>query len=100
MYTFNRTVTINSGVNTPKAVGFSVELTGYLNKTYGLNLRCGMELFNKSTIHWQFDVDGLDKIAAINQRLLEDKSYWAMLEKGKEYWVEGSQRDTIVTLFK
>lgn len=96
MYSFNRIVTLANGVNTPKAVGFSMELTGYLNKTYGLNLRCGLEMFGKNTIHWQFDVDGLDKIAAVNARLLEDKAYWSMLEKGREFWLEGSQRDSIV----
>lgn len=100
MYTFQRTVQLVNTLSTPKAVGFSLELTGYLNKTYGLNIRSGLELFNKNVIHWQFDTDGVDKITAINAKMLEDRTYWAMIEKGKDYWLDGSQRDVIVSLFK
>jgi hypothetical protein len=96
MYCFTRTVTLKNATIAPKAIGFSMELTGYLNKTYGMNIRCGMELFGGHQIHWQFDIDSLDKISALNQKIVEDKNYNAVLEKGTEFWLPGSLKDCIV----
>jgi hypothetical protein len=96
MYTFHRTLTLQNGAQTPKAIGFAMELTGYVNKTFGLNMRCGMEMFGGLNMHWQFDVDSLDKLSALNTKLMEDTKYWTMVEKGKEYFLNGSLKDTVV----
>ena len=96
MYNFTRTVTIRNGASTTKAVGFAMELTGYINKTYNVNIRCGMEMFGGANIHWQYDQDNLDKISALNAKLFEDKAYWGMIEKAKDFFVDGSMRDSIV----
>lgn len=93
---FKRVATIATAANTPKAMGFAMELTGYLNKTYNINLRVGMEMFGGLNLHWFYEVDSLEKITALNMKLMEDKSYWAMLEKGKEFWIDGSLKDSIV----
>ena len=96
MYSFSRHATLINASVTPKAIGYSMELTGYVNKTYGINMRVGMEMFGQGRIHWTFDFDSLDKLSALNAKLIEDKQYWAMLEKGREYWVDGSLKDVVV----
>ena len=96
MYHFTRTVTLRNAAVTPKAIGFAMELTGYLNKTYNLTARCGMELYGSMNIHWHLESDSLDKLSALNGKLIEDKNYWSMIEKGKEYWLDGSLKDTVV----
>lgn len=96
MYVFRRVTTISNAANTTKAIGFAMELTGYISKTYGINLRLGMEMFGSLNLHWQFETDSLDKITVIQQKMMEDKNYWSMLEKGKEYWLEGSLKDSII----
>ena len=100
MYSFNRVVALHNAAVMPKAMGFALELTGYLNKTYGLNMRCGAQMFGTANMHWHFDFDSLDKIAEINARLSEDKTYWGMLDKAKDYWLPGSMEDTIVSFMK
>jgi len=64
MFHFTRTATLRNAAVTPKAIGFAMELTGYINKTYGLTCRCGMEMYGKQNIHWQLEIDSLDKLAA------------------------------------
>jgi hypothetical protein len=36
------------------------------------NVRYGMELFGKGRIHWHFDTDSLDKITAINGKMVQE----------------------------
>lgn len=96
MYSFTRTASLHNAAVAPRALGFGIELAGYLNKTYNLKLRCGLEMFGTANIHWQFDVDTLDALAELNKRLFDDKAYWAMLDKVKDLWVPGSMRDTVV----
>jgi hypothetical protein len=96
MYSFTRTATLQTASLQAKAIGFSMELTGYLNKTYGVNLRCGAEMFGGLQICWQMDIDSLDKMTQLFQKTMEDKNYMSMLEKGNEFWVPGSVKDTVV----
>jgi hypothetical protein len=53
-------------------------------------------MFGTPTVHWQLEIDSLDTLAALNQKVLQDKTYTAMLEKVADYWLEGSLRDEIV----
>lgn len=98
MYVFRRSVTIQAAALTPKAVGFAMEVTGYINGKYNLNMKSGIELFGGLNLHWQFESDSLDKMSAINSKLFEDKAYWQLLEKGKDFWVPGSLKDTIINM--
>lgn len=98
MFVFRRSVTLANAANVPKALNFSVELCGYFNKTYGVNLRTGLEMFGPLNMHWQFESDTLDKMNAINTKLLDDKGYWSILEKNKDLWVHGSLKDTVINL--
>lgn len=96
MYRFTRTVTLKNATIAPRAIGFAMELTAYLNKTYGTNMRCGMEMFGGLNMHWHFEVDNLDKISELFKKSVEDKTYNQMLEKGTDYWISGSLKDTVV----
>jgi len=97
-YRFIRTATVKTGANAPAALQWAGEATAYLNKTYSLNLKYGMELFGSANVHWHFDTDSLDKASGINAKMMQDREYVGMLEKGKALWLEGSLRDTIVTI--
>lgn len=96
MYRFTRTATLNNAAYTPMAMNFATEVCGYLNKTYKLNMKVGMEMFGDLKLYWQFEVDSLENLAAVNTKLMQDKTYWAMLDKTKEIWVHGSLKDTVV----
>ena len=96
MFRFTRTTTTRNAADMPAAIQFGTEVCGYLNKTYSLNLKFGVELFGGATCHWHFDTDSLDKINALNGKLMQDRQYLGLLEKVKDIWVEGSLKDTIV----
>lgn len=98
MFRFIRTATICNAAHTPAAVGFARELTGYLNKKYDLQLQVGVEMFDQLRMHWHFEVDKIEDVARLNQQLMEDKNYWKMLDGAKQYWVDGTLKDTIVNI--
>ncbi len=96
MFFFTRKATVRNVADLTAVVGWAMELNGYVNKTYNIHLKAGLELFGTPTVHWQFETDSLDKITALNQKLLQDKTYVALLEKAKPYWMDGSLKDEIV----
>ena len=98
MYRFTRTVTVKTAANTPAALKWAGEATAYLNKAYALNMKFGIEIFGAGKIHWYFDTDSLDKITAVNAKLLQDRAYIELLEKTKAIWVEGGLRDSVVAI--
>ena len=98
MYRFIRTATVKNAALTPSAMGFATELTGWINKTFETNLVVGLEHFGGLRIHWHMDVPNLQTVEEINTRLTNDKDYWNWLERGKEFWVEGSLHDFIVRI--
>jgi hypothetical protein len=98
MYQFIRTVTVKSAVDYPVALQFAGEVTAYLNKAHSLNMKFGIETFGTGNIHWHFDTDSLDKISAMNAKLMQDREYTGLLEKHRGLWVEGSLKDTLVRI--
>jgi len=98
MYRFIRTARARTHANIAPAMQWAGEATAYINKNYSLNLKYGMELFGKGRIHWHFDADSLDKITATNAKMMQDREYLALLEKGKALWLEGSYKDSIVVI--
>ena len=65
------------------------ELTAYLNKTYSLNMRFGLEIIGAGKVNGHLETDSLDKINAINAKVMQDREYQALLEKGQGLWLEG-----------
>ncbi len=98
MFRFIRTVRPSTTANLAPGMKWAAEVTSYVNKTYALNLKFGAELFGEGRIHWHFDTDSLDKITAVNAKMLQDRDYQALLEKGKSLWLEGSFKDGIVVI--
>jgi hypothetical protein len=96
MFRFIRRATVKTAANQAAGLQWAAEASAYLNKTYSLDLKYGAELFGKAKIHWHFDADSLDKITAMNAKMMQDREYAALLEKGKALWVDGSLKDTIV----
>ena len=96
MYRFTRYATLHNVAVVPQAIGWSMELCGYLNKTYKINVKAGMEMFAGLNIHWEMEIDSLDRLSELNTKLISDKTYFAMIEKGKEFWVNGSLKDQVV----
>jgi len=98
MFQFNRVATVKNAADLPAAIRFGAEVCGYLNKTYALKLKVGVELFGEPTVHWQFEAESLDEIAELNAKMMQDREYVAMLEKVRDLWLEGSLKDAIVNL--
>ncbi len=98
MYRFIRTATVKNAALLPAALKFASQVTAHLNKNYGVSMRFGAELFGGARIHWHFEADSVDKMQQINERLMEDKEYAAMLEKFQENWVEGSMQDALIKM--
>jgi hypothetical protein len=96
MFTFTRKATLINAAYTSSGIGWAMEVTGYLNKTYNLHMKAGMQMFGGLALYWQFDVDSLDKLSALNTKLVQDKTYLAMLDKAKDLWVPGSLKDVVV----
>ena len=98
MYRFIRTATVKNAALLPAALTFAAEVTAHINKRYSLNMAFGTEQFGCANIHWHFDADSLDKMQQVNEKLLGDRDYAALLEKYKDVWAEGSMQDTVVRL--
>ena len=98
MYRFIRTARPMTVAELAPAMQWAGEVTAYVNKTYAINLKYGVDLFGKGRIHWHFDADSLDKITGMNARMMQDRDYQGLLAKGKSLWLEGSYEDTIVAI--
>ena len=98
MYRFIRTATVKNAAHLPSALAFASQVTAHLNKSYSLNMRFGAEQFGSPKIHWHFDADSLDEMQKVNEKLMEDRDYSALLEKYKGVWADGAMHDTIVRL--
>jgi hypothetical protein len=98
MFLFMRTVEAKNAAMLPAALQFAAEVTTYVNKTYALGVKYGVEVFSGATLHWHFETDSLDKITAIHAKLMQDREYGALLMKGKDLWVDGTFKDTILTI--
>lgn len=98
MYRFIRTATVKNAAALPSALAFASEVTAHLNRSYSLNMRFGVEQFGCANIHWHFDADSLDKMQQINEKLMGDRDYAALLTKYQDIWAEGAMHDAVVRL--
>ena len=98
MFRFERRAAIKHVADMPAAVQFAADVTSYLNKRHSLNMKCGVELFGTGSVHWFYDLESLDKSVQLNAALLQDREYIEMVNKSRGLWVDGSFRDTIVTV--
>ncbi len=98
MFHFERSVMVKHAADMPAAVQFAVDVTSYINKRYSMNMKTGVQLFGGARVYWYFDAESLDKMTQLNATLMQDREYIQMLDKVKDHLVDGSLKDTIVTL--
>ncbi len=98
MYRFIRKVTVKMVAGVPGALQFCGEVTSHINKTYGMNMKTGIEMFGQNRVYWFYDVESLEQMAQLNAKLMLDRPYWELLDKAKNLWVEGSAKDSIVKI--
>ncbi len=98
MYRFIRTATVKNAALLPAALAFASQVTAHINASYSLKMRFGAEQFGGATIHWHFDAESLDQMQQLNNSLMEDRDYLALLDKYKETWLDGSLQDTLIRL--
>jgi hypothetical protein len=98
MYRFTRTAMPRTASHVPAALQMSAEVTAHMNRTYGVNMKAGIELFGRGRLHWHYEAETLDRISEVNRKLMGDTAYWALLEKYKSIWLEGSMKDTVISL--
>ena len=98
MYRFMRFATVKNSAHLPKVMGFGTEVTGYFKKHYDIDLKFGAQRFGELNLYWFFDFDELNRLEQINNTLIADKTYWAMVDKVRDYWLDGSLRDIVIEL--
>jgi hypothetical protein len=98
MFRYQRSATVKNAADLPAAIEFGGHVTSYINKQHALKLAFGVELFGAPSLHWYFDAESLDKSVQVNAALLQDRGYNELLSKAKALFIDGSVKDTIVTL--
>jgi len=100
MFRLIRTATPKTAADINAALQFAAEMTSYLNRTYSLNVKFGVEQFSDSRIHWHFESDSLDKITQLHTKLLQDREYCGMVNKARDLWVVGGLKDTVIAFLE
>lgn len=98
MFHFERRVVVKHAADMPAAAQFAIEVASYSNKRYSMNMKTGVRLFGDASTYWYFDAESFDKMTQLNATLMQDREYIQMLDKVKDHLVDGSLKDTIVTL--
>jgi predicted RNA binding protein with dsRBD fold (UPF0201 family) len=98
LYRFIRSARIKDTAHMPAALQFATEVTAYLNKQYALNMKLGVETLDQPIIQWHFDLESADELAKLNDKLMEDQEYSALIEKYKNAWFAKSMKDVLVTV--
>ncbi len=75
------------------------EIADYINQKYApISVQVYTEQFgNVGMIHWQVDYRDLAAYEALANKLLEDKGYWAAVNKAMEFFIDGSFRDCLLS---
>jgi len=97
MYRFIRSARIGNAAHMRAALQFATEVTAYLNKQCALNMKLGVGTFDQPIIQWHFELASADDLAALNEKLMADREYLALVEKYKDAWFARSMNDTLVT---
>ncbi len=99
MFLFIRTVQFNTSASAPAAVQFGHDAAAYLNKKYAVGAQYGVQAFSHPQLYFLFQMESVDKMVALNGKLMRDPEWLGILNKAKDLWVEGSLRDRLVQLF-
>ena len=86
---------LKNGADTARAIAYSTEVTAFVNAKIGTNLQFGIEMFNQSRVHWSADFQSLAEFETKFADLMADADYHALLQGGRDLWVDGSLQDSI-----
>ncbi len=98
MFLFIRTVQFNTSASAPAAVQFGRDAAAYLNKKYAVGAQYGVEAFSEPRLYVLFQTESVDKLVALNGKLMQDPEWLGILNKAKDLWVDGSLKDRLVQL--
>lgn len=100
MFRFYRTARVkNSQKLFVEAVQWAKELAEYMNSTYSLSMQVYTEILGDSrSIYWYIDHKSLAAVEEFGVKLLSDQKYSAMVDKGADFFIEGTFRDKIMRL--
>ncbi|MBT4266047.1 MAG: hypothetical protein HOK67_08270 [Deltaproteobacteria bacterium] len=89
------------GTETMNAIAWAKEISDFTKKYEGASsVNFYMNSFGEiSTVHWFADYEDLATFDKVQKQILEDPKFFEMLEKGKDYVVEGSAYDTVMRQF-
>ena len=99
MSQFTRRVALRDASLLPRAKAVAYELNRHLANTHKIKVHVGTPVDgSSSSMVWLFDAPSFDGLEDLNERLLQDQDYWALIEKNRDLWVSGPKRDGIVNL--
>lgn len=98
MHLFIRSVRAKHAASVPPAIRFASGICDYVNKTYHVKMRFGVEVFGHPKINWMIDFESVDAALAMNQKMMADPEYHALLEKANDLWVMGSMKDRLIRM--
>lgn len=98
MYLFIRSVRAQNAASVSPAIRFASGICDYVNKTYNVKMRFGVEVLGHTQIHWLLYFDSVDTALAMNQKMMTDPEYETLLDKGSTLWVSGSMKDRLIRM--
>ena len=98
MHLFIRSVLAKNASCLPPAMRFAHGICEYVNKTYHVKMRFGVEVFGQAKINWMLDFESIDAALSMNQKMMTDTDYQNLLEKANELWVPGSMKDRLIRM--
>ncbi len=89
------------GTEIMNAIAWAKEISDFAKKYEGASsVNFFMNSFGDvSTVHWFADYDNLASFEKVSGQIREDQKFFEILEKGKDFVVEGSAYDTVMRLF-
>lgn len=98
MYKFQRTGRLRGAQYFAEAAQWAREITAYINNKFPqLSLQVYLEVFSDiHTFHWNADYKDLATFESVSSQLLADQEYWAFVNKGTGYFLEGSWSDRLL----
>ncbi len=99
MYRWHRVAQVSRG-KFFEALQWAKQISEYVNANHSPgNAQAYLELFGQTgTIHWYADYDDLSTLEKVNQALLADPKYAAMLNEATGLFIEGKTKDTLIQM--
>jgi len=81
----------------PEAAQWAKEITGYIKDKFQLEIQLYAD--SQGTIYWVSDYADYAAYGNLRSQIIADPGYWDMIKKARDFFVEGSVKDMVVTSF-